>query len=85
MPGVVVGEWAPPGETHPACPSLPATGVPEVVQEWRADLAGQLQGERPHQVIYPLLGRKPLQGGEHPFLGSRLVPQDLIHLRGRVW
>lgn len=69
----------------PCLPLPPPSKVPEVVQEWRAGLAGQLQGEHPHQVIDPLLGRKLLQGSEHPFLGSWLVPQDLIHLRGRVW
>lgn len=59
--------------------------VPEVVQEWPMGLMRQHQGERPHQVIHPRLSRELLQCSAYLLLGSRLVPQDLIHLRGRVW
>lgn len=60
----------------------PQTQVPEVVQEGPSGLAGQGQGESPHQVIHLLLGRELLQGSEHLLLGSGLVSQDLVHLQG---
>ena len=69
---------------HPCLPILPPIEVPEVLQEGPTGLEGQHQGERPHQLIYPLLSRELLESSEHPLLGHRLVPQDFIHLRGRV-
>lgn len=77
-PGVEAGE-----RTHlPAHPD--PEQVPEVLQEGPAGLGGQRQGECPHQLIHPLLCRKLLQSSKHLLLGGRLVPQDLVHLRGRV-
>lgn len=64
----------------PCLPIPPPNEVPEVVQEWCTGLKGQVQGERPHQVIYLLLSCELLQCSKYPFLGSWLVPQDFIHL-----
>lgn len=71
-----------PERDTPRLPILPRTEVPEVVQQGPPGLAGQGQGERPHQVIHPLLGRELLQRSEHLLLGSGLVSQDLVHLQG---
>ena len=84
VPGVAVGPWAPLSATPPACPPPPRTEAPEAVQEWPSGLAGQGQGERPHQLVHPLLSRKLLQCSEHLLFGRRLVPQDVVHLQGSV-